>query len=167
MARIRSVHPGINTDEAFMAASLTARLFVISLWMEAWDDGVFEWKPLVLKARIFPADAVDVVSVLTELEGLNFVKRFEIGGKSYGLVRNFCKFQRPKKPNSSGFMRREFMNYVGLKEAEYGTSTEQVPNQGENGSEKPKQMEDGGGERGNQREEYSRKVLPLRSGERG
>ena len=41
MARIRSVHPGLFTDEAFMGASSDARILMIGLWCQAWDDGVF------------------------------------------------------------------------------------------------------------------------------
>lgn len=100
MPRIRSIHPGLFTDEAFMTASPHARLLFIGLWGEAWDDGIFEWKPLTLKARLFPADNLDMPALLAEIEGLNFIRRFEAGGKALGAIRNFQRFQRPKKPNS-------------------------------------------------------------------
>ena len=51
MSRIRSIHPGLFTDEAFMEASIPARMLIMGLWCEAWDDGVFEIKPLTIKAR--------------------------------------------------------------------------------------------------------------------
>ena len=28
----------------------------------------------------------------------NFIRRFEIDGRPFGVIRNFVKFQRPKKP---------------------------------------------------------------------
>ena len=59
-----------------MTASAHARLLIIGLWCEAHDDGVFEWKPLTLKVRLTPADAVDVAALLDELLRLNFVRRF-------------------------------------------------------------------------------------------
>ena len=96
MARIRSVHPGLFTDEAFMTASPLARLLIIGIWCEAHDDGVFEWKPLTLKVRLMPADSVEVAPLLAELEALGFVRRFQAGGRPYGVVRNFQKYQRPK-----------------------------------------------------------------------
>lgn len=114
MSRIRSIHPGLFTDEAFMQASPNARLLLIGIWTEAWDDGVFERKPLTLKAKIFPADNLDVSELLTELEDLGFFQTFKIAGKSFGAIRNFRKFQRPKKPNSSGLLPDEFRNYVAL-----------------------------------------------------
>jgi len=139
MSRIRSIHPGLWTDEAFMALSPHARLLIIGIWTEAHDDGVFEWKPLTLKARIFPVDGVDVSALLDELVAGNFVRREEAGGRQVGLVRNFRQFQRPKKPNSSGLLDPEWGTYVGVSD----TSTEPVPHQYGTGSEKPPQMEDG------------------------
>jgi hypothetical protein len=138
VSRIRSIHPGLFTDEAFMTASVHARMLVIGLWCEAFDDGVFEWKPLTLKARLFPVDAVDVPALLDEICGLEFIQRFEARGKPYGAIRNFRKFQRPKKPNSSGVLPDELQSYVGI-------SSEPVPNQSPTGGEKSPQMEDGGG----------------------
>ena len=151
MARIRSVHPGLFTDEAFMSASPMARLLMIGLWTESWDDGAFEWKPVVIKARIFPADTCDAAALLDELCSLGAVKRVERNGKSYGLVRNFRKFQKPKKPNSSGITTAEDVDFLG---PDY-TSSEPVPNQFRTSAEKPIQMEDGGGRREEKKEEPS------------
>ena len=140
MSRIRSIHPGLFTDEAFMQASTNARLLLIGIWTECWDDGVFELKPLTLKAKIFPADNIDVSDLLTELEFLKFFQVFQSGGKSYGAVRNFRKFQRPKKPNSSGLLTDELRTYVAITD----DSSEPVENQFGTSGEKSPQMEDGG-----------------------
>jgi len=140
MARIRSVHPGLFTDEAFMSASPLARLLMIGLWTEAWDDGVFEWKPIVIKARLFPADACDVVALLDELNALHVIKRVERSGKAWGLIRNFRKFQRPKKPNSSGIATADDVEFLGPEHV----SSEPVPNRFRTASEILPQMEDGG-----------------------
>ena len=141
MSRIRSIHPGLWTDEAFMGLSAYARLLFIGLWNEAFDDGVFEWKPLTLKARIFPVDAVDVPALLQELAASDCISS---RGK-YGLIRNFRHFQRPKKPNSSELLQPEDHEYVGL-----------VPNQFPTGGEEAEQMEDGG----DKREEKEEKKPP-------
>lgn len=133
MARIRSIHPGLFTDEAFMTASPHARLLIIGIWCEAWDDGVFEWKPLTLKARLFPVDTVSIPDLLAELVSLDFICRFDAGGKPYGAIRNFQKYQRPKKPNSSHVLPEHLREYV-----------HQVPNQSGTDGEKSPQMEDGG-----------------------
>lgn len=143
MARIRSIHPGLFTDEAYMMLGFAERQLLIGIWCEAWDDGVFEWKPLTLKARIFPVDDLDVAEALAVIETTGAIKRFEVNGKRYGLVRNFRKYQRPKKPNESGFLPPEFRTFVGLTEA----NPEPVRNQFGTSSEKSPQMEDGGGRR--------------------
>ena len=126
-----------------MALSAHARLLFIGLWNEAFDDGVFEWKPLTLKARLFPVDAVSVDELLAEVEAVDFIRPAysSDGEKRIGLIRNFQKFQRPKKPNSSGMLPDEWRGYVGLKP----DSSEPVPNQFPTSGEKSPQMEDGGG----------------------
>lgn len=139
MSRIRSVHPGIWTDEAFMSLSCHGRLMLIGLWTEAFDDGVFEWKPLTLKARLFPADAVDVELLLAELVGAGVIARIDTNEKRAGVIRNFQKFQRPKKPNSSGLLPSEWLGYV--------KGSEPVPHQFPTSGGKSPQMEDGGGRR--------------------
>lgn len=148
MARIRSIHPGLFTDEAFMSLSAHGRLLLMGIWTEAWDDGVFEWKALTLKARIFPVDSVDVGALLAELAAAGCVRQEMHGDKAIGLIRNFQKFQRPKKPNKSGMLRDEWREYVGnggTEETSTDDSSEPVRNQFRSGTEKPPQMEDGGG----------------------
>lgn len=113
MARIRSVHPGLWTDESFVSVSPLARLLAIGLWNECDDQGAFDWKPITLKMRLLPADNVDMAALLTELEGANIIKSYEHEGRKLGLVRNFVRYQRPKKPNSVHFIPAELRTYVG------------------------------------------------------
>jgi hypothetical protein len=99
MARIRSLHPGQWTDEDFVQMSLAARLLTLAIRNEADDRGVFEWKPVTIKMRLMPVDNVDVGELLAEMVAHNQVRRFEIGGRQYGAIRNFAKFQKPKSPS--------------------------------------------------------------------
>ncbi len=149
MARIRSIHPGMHTDEAIMQLSGLARYFLIGIWGESDDQGIFEWKPIVLKARIVPADAVTGEQLLDELVAQNCVRRFEVNGKAYGAVRNFQKFQRPKKPNAIYPMPDDISIYVGA----LTTGSEVVGNQFGTGGEIPQQMEDGGWREGRNKED--------------
>lgn len=144
MARIRSVHPGLFTDEAFVSCSPLARLLLIGLWTEADDQGVFEWKPVTLKMRVLPIDNVEVDGLLEELALLNVVRSYEHDGRKYGAVRNFRKYQRPKKPNAIHFIPSEFRTYVGLSD----DSSEPEPVKDKTIPQKGEitpQMEDGGG----------------------
>lgn len=127
MSRIRAVHPGLASDEAYMSMSFATKAAWPLLWTECDDHGVFEWKPIVLKARIFPADAIDFAAILSELETLNCIARVEIDGKPYGLVRNFCKFQRAKNPSYRHNLAEENLQYVGLKPSSYPSPTPALP----------------------------------------
>lgn len=114
MPRIRSIHPGQWSDEAFVSCSAFARLLALGLRNEADDQGVFEWKPLTIKMRLFPADDVNVPSLLAELETSNQVRKFEADGKVFGAVRNFRRWQRPEKPNAVHPLPSEMREFVGL-----------------------------------------------------
>lgn len=160
MARIRSIHPGIYTDEAWASVSIGARWLGMGLCTEADDNGVFEWKPLQLKMRIFPADAVDVAALLDELSGAGILLRFSAEGKTLGAVRNFCKFQRPRKPKAwfpLTDVARVFVALGAEPAVEDEPEPAPVPQKSElppveatpvpPKSEKSPQMEDGGGRR--------------------
>jgi hypothetical protein len=99
MARIRSVHPGLFRDEAFMELSMGARVLLIGVWTIADDHGVFEWKPKAIRAEVFPSDNVEMEAILDELVTQRCVVRFEDSGRAYAVVRNFCVYQRPREPS--------------------------------------------------------------------
>ena len=113
MARIRSIHPGLWTDEAFATLSMAARVLIMGIWNHADDGGGFEWKPLTLKMRIFPADNVDVSALLEELSSSNLVLEYDADGKRFGAVRNFGKWQRAQKPDRFCPMPPEVREYAG------------------------------------------------------
>jgi hypothetical protein len=165
LARIRSVHPGLWTDEGFASCSPLARLLFMGLWSEADDRGVFEWKPVSLKMRLLPVDNTDMGGLLEELVLADAITTFDVEDRKCGAVRNFRKFQRPQSPNATFPTTPEIRNYVGLTKANGETGKAQAPPKVEIGAaqappseEKPKrkprsfpqkgeiapQMEDGG-----------------------
>jgi hypothetical protein len=119
MPRIRSVHPGLFTDEAFMELTVgnpLAGLLLIGLWTEADDSGSFEWKLLTLKARLLPATVANIGELLGALAALRFIRRFDVGGRAIGVVRNFAVYQRPKEPDDRlpfTDETRKFAGFVG------------------------------------------------------
>ncbi|WP_343347610.1 hypothetical protein WJT74_05070 [Sphingomicrobium sp. XHP0239] len=147
MSRIRSVHPGLWTDERFVSVSVEARLLAIGIWNECDDQGSFEWAPLKLKMRLLPADHVDAEALLGELEDARLVLKYEVDGKAYGAVRNFQRYQRPKKPNSIHPQTDEVRKWVDTEARSKRDGGEAVGNQSRTGSEKARQMKDGGGRR--------------------
>jgi hypothetical protein len=144
MSRIRSIHPGIWTDEEFVGLSSFARLLFIGIWNECDDKGMFVWSPLQLKMRVLPADNVDAAALLDELEAANSIRKYEIGGKSYGAVRNFAKFQRPKKPNDIHPASPQILAFAGHGGEPSKDEEEEMGNRFPTPSEKSPQMEDGG-----------------------
>lgn len=146
MPRIRSVHHGLFSDEAFVSCSSFARLLVIGLWTEADDKGTFEWKPLSLKMRLFPAESFnldEMLALLDELSKGDIIKRYEVAGKVFGAIRNFRKYQRPQKPNDIHPMPNNLREYVGLNIS----ITKPVQERSRTTTRISIQMEDGGGKR--------------------
>jgi hypothetical protein len=166
MARIRSIHPGLWTDETYVSLSPFARLLFLGIWNECDDMGSFEWSPVKLKMRLLPADSVDAVALLDELADARCVMSYEVGGKRYGAVRNFCQYQRPKKPNSTYPQTEAVRNWVNTearstrdggelappsatpsgepKPRKGGANGEAVGNQLPTGGEKSRQRKEGG-----------------------
>lgn len=101
MPRIRSVHPGLLTDEAVMSLTVESPLapfLFVGLLMQADDHGIFEWKPLTMKARCLPAISADINSIFRALEGVDMIRKFDADGRQFGAIRNFCQWQNPKSP---------------------------------------------------------------------
>ena len=162
MARIRSIHPSLFTDEAYMALGFEARELLKGLWCEADDHGVFEWKPLTLKARILPADNLEIGALLDELARGRFIVAYEAGGRRLGAVRNFCRFQRPKKPKYVFALTDAVRPWVGLAPP----GGEPVPHRLPPEAEPAPQREEGNGEGGGEGEGDSDSVPDSESNSR-
>jgi hypothetical protein len=139
MPRIRSIHPGFWTDEAVVSVSRDARLLFIGLWNQCDDKGAFEWKPGSLKMRLFPSDHdLDVSALLNALEKAGLIHGYSVEGRKYGAVKNFKRFQRPKKPNSLFPMPDAEKKFTAGSEPvphQFRTGSEPVPHQFRTGSE--------------------------------
>ncbi|MDB5243741.1 MAG: hypothetical protein JWP57_4367 [Spirosoma sp.] len=127
MARIRSVHPWLWTDEAFVSVSPLARLLSIGILNECDDQGAFEWKPVTLRMRLLAADNVDVHALLDELKNVDLIRCYTIGPRAYGVCRDFQKWQRPKKPNALHPIPDDLLDYVGARDAGDGSADEEGP----------------------------------------
>ena len=136
MSRIRSVHPGLWSDERFVSVTAWARLLFVGLWNECDDQGSFEWSPLKLKMRIFPADSIDVAPLLMDLEAAGCVMRYEAGARPYGAIRNFCRWQRPKKPNTIYPQPSEVRDWVAAAARQTRTGGEPVGDEFGTGGER-------------------------------
>jgi hypothetical protein len=168
MARIRSVHPGLFKDEAFMELSMAARVLTIGIWTLADDHGVFEWKPKLIRAEVFSGDNVEIEPLLAELVAQDCVQRFTDCDRSYAVIRNFCLYQRPRMPSYRHPFPQAISSYAGIerrkaeelvqssgrkqasKVADGGSSTAELPQSGGSAAEKSPHRR---GEEGSGREE--------------
>jgi len=129
-----------------MSLSSDAQIFLIGLWTEADDQGIFEWKPITLRARLRPSRDGDVTILLSELTDANCIASYEIDGRKYGAIRNFRKFQKPKSPNSTYPIPDGLRKYVHLTNVISETkevNESQFPQNGE----KSLLVEEGGGKK--------------------
>ena len=113
MARIRSVHPGLFTDESFVSLSAQAQILLIGLWTEADDNGVFEWKPGTIRMRLLPLASVDIAALLDELLQADCIRKVEAEGSAFGLARDFGKHQKPRRRVVQHPLAEEHYRYVG------------------------------------------------------
>jgi hypothetical protein len=144
MARIRSVHPTLFTDADWVECSPLARLLAIGLWTHADDRGVFVWRPKEIKLTLLPADNADVAELLEELVSNGLLMAFEHGGKRYGAIKNFRKWQRPQKPTAVHPLPENAISYVGLGDGGSGSGILPVSDQYSTAIGNPIQMEDVG-----------------------
>lgn len=125
MARIRSLHPCQWTDEDFVELSMTGRILSIALRNFSDDKGIFEWKPKTIKMKVFPSDNVNIDAELDALLMQDQCIKFILNGKPFGALKNFCKYQRPKKPNNIHPISKEVAEYVEFK-GEITSETEPI-----------------------------------------
>jgi hypothetical protein len=96
MARARNLKPSIFQNEMLGAADPLLTLLFQSLWCLADKEGRLEDRPLRIKAQTFPyREGIDVNGYLTELERLDFIRRYEASGVKVIEVINFKKHQHP------------------------------------------------------------------------
>ncbi len=94
MARIRTVKPEFFAHEELGALPFAARLLAIGLMQLADSEGRLRWVPKQIEAHVFPWDDVDLDELASGLEGAGFLVRYEVDGRRFGALPNFCKHQR-------------------------------------------------------------------------
>jgi len=108
MARRRFLSPEFFTHgdlyDAELGCGLPLRLAFSGLWTQADRRGVFAWKPRELKLAVLPYDPVDFATVLQALEQAGFIRRYESGGRQYGLIPSLGRWQsfhRDERPSDA------------------------------------------------------------------
>jgi hypothetical protein len=103
MARIRTIKPEFFLDEEIARLEPLTRLFYQALWLQADRSGRLEDRPAKIKAQALPYDACDCEEMLSTLDELGFIVRYQVAGKAYIFIRTFEKHQRPnsREPQST------------------------------------------------------------------
>lgn len=97
--RIRQIKPGIMSNEDIAELGPYAYILFTGLWMIADREGRLENRPRRIKALVMPLwDAVsskDVENLLEKLCGNGMLHAYEMDGKAYIAISNWCDHQRP------------------------------------------------------------------------
>jgi len=94
MARTRSIKPGFFKNEHLAECQPLARLLFIGLWTIADSDGRMEYRPLRIKAELFPYESCDIVPLLSQLAERGFVRIYTANGRQYLDIPTFREHQR-------------------------------------------------------------------------
>lgn len=98
MARIRTIKPEFYRHHDLFSAEkesgLPLRLAFSGLWLCCDKEGRFKWNPNQLKLDVLPYDELDFEKVLVSLEKSDFLKKYEVEGKFYGVIPTFKEHQR-------------------------------------------------------------------------
>ncbi len=119
------IKPEFWGDEKVIELSAWARLLFIGLWNHSDDKGIMKYSPRAIKAKILPADNVDIDELLQELLTFNMIKTYEHGGGKWLWVIHFKKHQSINKPKPSDYpVPEDYVEYC-----EYtGTGTDEERN---------------------------------------
>jgi hypothetical protein len=93
VARIRGVKPELFRHEGLQELGSLAMLVFIGLFTQADYEGRFVWKPRQLKLDILPFIDYNIEETLDALRGGGFITRYEVDGRSYGVIPKFRKHQ--------------------------------------------------------------------------
>lgn len=95
--RVRTIKPELFQNEELADlewdTGLPIRLTYIGLLLLADREGRFEWKPGLIAAMLFPYHRLEVGEVLESLRFYDFVRRYNVDGKSYGYIPTFARHQ--------------------------------------------------------------------------
>lgn len=94
MARTRSIKPSFFKNEYLAECEPMARLLFAGLWTLADSQGRMEFRPLRIKAELFPYDNCDIVGLLKQLADKGFVRAYESGDVRVLEIPTFGEHQR-------------------------------------------------------------------------
>lgn len=102
MARARNIKPGFFKNEYLAQCDALARLLFVGLWTLSDREGRLEWRPLRVKAELFPYENCDVEKLANQLQKFGFLEVYEAeDGVTYCEITAFTKHQNPHPSEKS------------------------------------------------------------------
>lgn len=104
MPRIRTIKPEFFTSDTVSELPLRARLTWIGLWTHCDDYGRCRDNVKLVKAAVWPLDAVSLRDVEEDLETLTasgLLHRYTADGKAYLQVTSWAEHQKVDRPSKS------------------------------------------------------------------
>lgn len=141
MARIRTIKPELFKHEGLfdleVECGLPVRFAFAGLFTCCDRDGRFKWLPRTLKLDALPHDEVDFSRVLDALATRDFIRKYTINGKEYGVIPTFFKHQvinnREAESEIPPPTESSYVSMTSTREArvDHATGTPLVQDQGE------------------------------------
>jgi hypothetical protein len=94
VARTRSIKPSFFKNEYLAECEPMARLLFVGLWTLADSQGRMEFRPLRIKAELFPYENCDILGLLKQLADKGFVRAYESGDVRVLEIPTFGDHQR-------------------------------------------------------------------------
>lgn len=94
MARTRSIKPSFFKNEYLAECEPMARLLFIGLWTLADSQGRMEFRPMRIRAELFPYENCDILGLLKQLADRGFVRAYESGDMKVLEIPTFGEHQR-------------------------------------------------------------------------
>lgn len=95
MARIRTIKPQFFLNEQLAALGFADRLLFVGLWTQADKAGRLEYRPLRIKAALFPYDDFNVTEGLGRLVNAGLLTKYDGNGAELLAINTWAKHQRP------------------------------------------------------------------------
>ena len=94
MARTRSIKPAFFKNEHLAECDPMARLLFVGLWTLADCTGRLEYRPLRIKAELFPYDSCEILPLFRQLSDRGFIVVYEVAGRRFLQIPTFAEHQR-------------------------------------------------------------------------
>lgn len=135
MARKRFVAPEFFTHRALYRAEkksrLPLRVAFAGLWTCADRRGIFRWDPDALQLAVIPFDRCEMAEVLDALLSEDFIRKYTIDGRDYGIIPSFARWQhfhKNENPSKDPPPPKQDLNSVSAP-SKHGVSTVSAPSQ--------------------------------------